>query len=136
MATTTLACYARTAAAAVFALLIVSGSAQADDKWAYALPASGHIADYLSSVKFSAQPGTSCIESNQLARHADGSFDARKGAAWTAAVIGSEWLVLKLTRKSKNEQIRLLGKVVAISGGSIGWSMATHNLAFANCGRR
>jgi hypothetical protein len=42
---------------------LLAGRAIAADTWAYILPASGHLADYVSSVQFS-RPGTTCVETN------------------------------------------------------------------------
>ena len=116
-------------------LLLLARPAWADNTWLYALPASGHVADYLSSVTFSSRPGSVCIEGNPLVRHPDLSFDARKGAVWTAAVIGGEWVAIHQLSRSDKPKVRVIAKVLAISAGSLGWTLATRNLMIADCDR-
>jgi len=113
-------------ACVVAGLLLSSSPAHAGDRWAYIVPASGHLADYVTSLHFSTN-GSACEENNPLTSHSDGRFDARKGAAWTAAVIGAEWAIVKLTSKSKSKAVRWIGKSVAIGGGAVGFSAAAWN---------
>jgi hypothetical protein len=117
---------------AVFALglavfLMPSLASASDTKWLY-MTTSGHVADYASSVWFS-QNGSPCQELNPLARHADGTFDARKGAIGVAATVAIEWAVLHFTAKSKSENVRTIGKAVTIGAGAAGFGQAAINVA-------
>lgn len=111
--------------ACLLSMLLASPASASDTKW-LALAIAGHSADYLSSVYFSTKPDA-CLESNPLARHADGTFDARKGAAALAATVTAEWLLLKVTR-GKSSHMKVFGQAVVIGAGAAASVAATRNM--------